>query len=354
MRAGGIPFLLVLGISGGSNDLTPEIRQCIGRAHEWILEAQNRDGGWGLDGRTESDITCTSLAALALMSGSSTSQSGPHPKAVQAVHRALKWIMERTRRSRIDIAGGNVTLIQSKLGTNVHTFFATVFLSQILGMQGSWIDAEKPEEIRAALVRMTESIAKTQEADGSWHKDAFGSLKATAMAWLALRSCQSAGLSAHRAAADKTVAFIRKQFDSGSGLFMHGNQRGYGGYQTIYASASALRVLCGMGEAQGEIAQKGASALIKTLKSAAAQGVQFLQMEGEDFLAATMLTQALLHEEGRLWKEWYPWVSGQLIKKQNRDGSWTGTACISGRTFPTACALLALQVPYKVLPLQEM
>ena len=34
-------------------------------------------------------------------------------------------------------------------------------------------------------------------------------------------------------------------------------------------------------------------------------------------------------------------------------GSWTGTACISGRTFATSCALWALRTPNRLLPITE-
>jgi hypothetical protein len=320
----------------------------------WILKAQNRDGGWGLDAGQDSDITCTSLAALALMAGANTERGGPDPKSVEAVRKALAWIMREARRHKTTIDGGVVTLVQNKLGTHVHSFFATVFLSQIYGMQGPWVESEDPEEIRAALVKMTEHIARTQEPDGSWHKTAFGGLKATAMAWLALRSSHSVGINIRSAAVDKIIKFMKSEYDPATGLFTRSRQ--YGGYQTIYAATSCLRVFYGMGEAKSEMVSKATTATLQTIRSMTrTQGAEFLSCEGEDYLAAAMLTQALMRIHGsQVWNEWFEWITAMLQKKQNNDGSWTGTACISGRTFATACALLALQAPNKILPLQEL
>jgi hypothetical protein len=340
-------------VQDGGGPISPKVKDSIKRGVDWILKAQNRDGSWGLDDKATPDITCTSLCALTLMAGSNTDRSGPDARCVKAVQEALRWVMEKARRARLGIEGGEVTLIQNKLGTNVHTFFATVFLSQAFGMQGPWIGSEKPDEIREHLIKMTGRIAETQEPDGSWHRQTFGSLKATAMAWLALRSSHSAGINVKGAAVDKTTKFMRSEYNPATGLFNRNGQ--VQGYQAIYASTSCLRVFYGMGEQQEETVQKATAAILKTIKGAGQQqGMEFLSCEGEDFLSAAMLTQALLREEGRYWKEWYPWISDLLCKKQNRDGTWTGTACISGRTFATACALLALQAPYKLLPLQEI
>ena len=37
--------------------------------------------------------------------------------------------------------------------------------------------------MKEAITKMTNSIAMSQEADGSWHKETYSSLQATAYAW---------------------------------------------------------------------------------------------------------------------------------------------------------------------------
>lgn len=317
---------------------------------KWLLKAQNRDGSWGLDAQTPAEISCTVVCALAIMAAGNTERGGPDPDSVQAIRKALDFIMKKARRVGADISGGEVTLIQNKLGHRVHTFMATVFLSQVYGQQGAWVKADDVDDLKLAISRMSERIAKSQEADGSWHKETFGSLKATCMAWLALRSAASAGIDVERAAADKTVKFLKGQYNKSTKLF--DRQAGHG-YQTIYSTAACLRVLYGMGEGNSPEARGATEAFMKFVKTGE-MGAAFLTVEGEDYMSAAIFTHALLCvDPDARWNEWYPWITKELLKRQNKDGTWTSTACITGRTFATACALLALQAPYRMLPILE-
>lgn len=361
MRRGaacGILLLLAARPTAAPQDAWVEITQGVQKATEkgvlWLLRAQNRDGSWGLDKGSQGDVTCTSLAMLTLMAQGNTERNGPDTEAVEAVRRGMTWILGVARRmgAKGEISGGNVTLIQNKLGHTIHTFFATVCLSQILGMQAAWVTPEDKAELRDFLTAMAERITKTQEPDGSWHKNTFGSLKATCMAWLALRSAQSAGINVETASVDKTVEFIKKQYNKNSKLFEISG--GWGGYQTIYATASSIRVLYGTGCAKEEMVQNAVDAFMKMVAQGGNMGGQFLSVEGEDYLAASMMTHSLCQSGGEKWQKWFTWIRDALIKKQNGDGSWTGTACISGRTFATCNALLTFLTPTRMLPIQDI
>ena len=71
------------------------------------------------------------------------------------------------------------------------------------------------------------------------------------------------------------------------------------------------------------------------------------------FYAADKGKRVLLIEQDKRLSDWYPWIAGELIKRQNQDGSWTSTACISGRTFATACAVMTFLAPQRMLPILE-
>ncbi len=335
-------------------EITPEQERSISKATEWLLSAQRHSGAWGLDrtGADPDDISCTSIAALALMAGGNTERGGPDGRAVLAVQKAASFVLARARLAREGagdmMLGAQQSLVQHKLGYNIHTFFATTFLSQALGMQ--YLTTEQEEEVGHLLRRMTDRIAKTQEADGSWHRNTFGSLKATCMAWLALRSSASAGIRVDGASMEKTIKFIRAQYVAGTKLFGADG----GGYQTIYATASSVRVLHGVGDAKEAKVVSARKAFFAYVGDGGPMGGQFLSVEGEDYMAAAMMTQALSQAGGDEWQAWFTWIRKRLIDKQGGDGSWTGTACISGRTFATCCALLTLQAPYRLLPLQDL
>jgi prenyltransferase beta subunit len=328
----------------------PVASDSIQRAIRWLISAQNRDGSWGLDARSPGDPTCTVVAALALMANGTTERGGPEPERVEAVRKAVEYILRLAREMRAEFWPSQVTLIQNKLGHNVHTFFAAVFLTQVYGMRGTWVRENDLEELRDRIGKMVDQIVKSQEPDGSWHKNTFGSLKATCMAWLALRSAASSGLDVERASVRKIIAFIKTQWNKDTKLF--DKMTGNGNYQTIYATACSLRVLYGMGQGDSPEAKGATEAFLDFVKKSQ-MSAAFLTVEGEDYLSAALVTQALIMDPDQRWNAWFPWIQAELVKRQAKDGTWTSTACITGRTFPTACALLTLQAPYRQLPIGE-
>lgn len=344
-----LALLLVAGSAGGAQDGTPGGTSA-SRGLRWLLQAQNRDGSWGLDAATPSDITCTSIAALALMAGGNTERGGPDPESVAAVRKAVGFVAKRVDRTRGDFSQGQQTLPQRKLGAQVDSFFAAVLLSQTFGQRGVWGSVEL-EDFKDHISVLVRRILKTQESDGSWNKETFGSLKGTCMAWLALRAASSVGLDVEKAPLRKIIALVLQQYNPASKLFDKMNRDG--GYQAIYSTGSCLRVLYGMGQGNSCQAREATDAFMNYVKTPQ-NGAAYLTVEGEDYLSAALMSQALLIEQDERWRIWSPWITGELEKRQAKDGSWTTTACISGRTFATACAVLALQTHARLLPIFEL
>lgn len=337
----------------GAPETDARTEKAINKGLRWLLKAQNRDGSWGHDLRSQpADISITSLAALALMAAGNVDKSGPDPEAVDAVHNALEFILNRGRRMRDGIESGETTIVQSKLGQRIHNFMATLFLTQIYGMQGPWAGDDQIAELKDLLRRLTETIDRTQESDGSWHKAAFGALKATCHAWLALRAAHGVGIKIQTATAEKTLEFLRKQFNPNTRLFDRDMNGRSGGYQPLYNTASCLRALCGMGEGGSHEVKASEKELYRQLKSGPLSKI-FLTCEGEDYMACMMIAHAFVRDGGEPWERWNVFLRNALLEKQNPDGSWTGTACISGRTFATACSLLTLLAPFRSLPMIE-
>ena len=74
---------------------------------------------------------------------------------------------------------------------------------------------------------------------------------------------------------------------------------------------------------------------------------------GEEFLGALYATQAMYLEGEEAYDQWYPKIVDALVACQNRDGSWMGHHCITGRVFCTACSVIAMLTPHKMLPMIE-
>jgi hypothetical protein len=63
---------------------------------------------------------------------------------------------------------------------------------------------------------------------------------------------------------------------------------------------------------------------------------------GEEFLSYMNISEALLLKGGEEWKKWDQKMTENLVRVQDKDGSWSGHHCITGKTFCTATALLVL------------
>jgi hypothetical protein len=63
---------------------------------------------------------------------------------------------------------------------------------------------------------------------------------------------------------------------------------------------------------------------------------------GEEFLSFLNISEALLIGGGPDWEKWDKKMIDGLVRVQDKDGSWSGQHCITGKTFCTAAALLVL------------
>lgn len=312
-------------------EITSEAKKSIEKGINWLLTAQNKDGSWGADIGHSGDITVTCVATLALIAEGSAFGRG---KYGEAINKGVKYVLRHAKEMKSNIYTGEVTLVQNKLGKNIHTYMTGIFFGQALGMQR---DIETDDEIRQSLKKITSVIIQFQKEDGGWGETTFSTSLTTASAWLALRSAYSAGISVKNSSCEKVMNYLKKHHMPGSGP----------DYGDFYNLCSAIRVLYGMGEGKTDLVKKLTEQLLKTNLATVYGG----SWGGEEYLAAFYATQALIHENGENWKKWFPYVRERLIKIQNADGSWTGSHCITHRTFCTATALLTLQTPYRLLPL---
>jgi hypothetical protein len=54
------------------------------------------------------------------------------------------------------------------------------------------------------------------------------------------------------------------------------------------------------------------------------------------------------HAGSPYWEEWYPAISGELLRSQHPEGYWVDSVCAE---FGTAMACLILQMPNNYLPI---
>lgn len=303
------------------------------RGMSFLLKRQNRDGGFGVDHGRPSDIACSALIGLVLLSAGNTPEKGIHAETLSNI---LHFVLRKVRtRPRVDITGETTTQVQYKIGRHAHSFFAALFLSQIAGEAGP-LAAEALE----ALEEMVGVIIRAQVGDGSWGSTSWAPQLGTVMGWLSLRGANTVGLDIE-ASADRTADLLVQQLSAEQQHWMH----------DLYKNSTGVRVLYEMGRGDMPAARKGFQRILSLVTT---DNTAFTQAGGEEFLSFHLITEVMLNKGGEDWRAWYGTVRDKLIAVQNRDGSWTGHHCITSRTFCTACAMLVLQAPYRYLPISNL
>ncbi len=312
---------------------TPESERSVKRALTWLKKVQNNDGGCGVDVAQGSDIGCTAMVGLALMAAGTTPVEGDQRGMLRRIRKYLLRQVDNMPAN--DVTSVTATQLQNKIGRHAHSFFAALFLSQILG-QGT-----DPAPIKSALKRVVSAIVRSQGANGDWGGQSWAPVLGTVMGWVSLRAADFVGLSVG-GAPQKTARHLVKT--------MRQNIAQRGWMHQLYKNASGIRVLYEM-EMENEPTARQAFQEVLTLISK--DNTPFTQAGGEEFLAFHLITETMLKKGGQNWNTWFPVVRDKLIKVQNGDGSWTGHHCITSRTFCTAAASLVLTSPYRYLPISQ-
>jgi hypothetical protein len=71
---------------------------------------------------------------------------------------------------------------------------------------------------------------------------------------------------------------------------------------------------------------------------------------GEEFLSFMNISETLLVKGGADWDKWDKHMTEGMNRAQDKDGSWSGQHCITGKTFCTSAALLVLLADRAPIP----
>lgn len=185
-----------------------------------------------------------------------------------------------------------------------------------------------------------------------------------AMAVKGLSRARQAGVEVDPGVVQKAKKFAQGNFNSTTGEL--GLKGSYG--IVLYASASHLGAMQDCLNTQRMLAPDGKSAELDKdgeVRDQAFKGVvkklndprfllQFGSYGGEDFLGYMLLSEAMAVKSDDTWRAWDESMTKQLTGKQNRDGSWTGHHCTTGRTFCTAAVVLVLAADRAPVPLAAL
>jgi len=360
------------------------------RGLAWLAMHQHKNGGWSQGEESAAmsalsnniqdipNVAETSIAALALIRAGSTPKGGRY---AQNVKRAVEFVcseVEQSDEKSLSITKLQGTRVQTKLGPYIDTFLASLLLAEV---KGKMPDVKSEKRAEKAADKVLDKIARNQKENGTWDERGWAPVLSQSMASKALNRAAQVGQRVSEKARVQAESYARQQYDSASGKFEGKGSAGV----ALYSAAGNLgamqqsantdiegeksakeKVRTGKTEQERKEAQavlqriKGNREDLSSAKRAIAKNLKDKQFVsgfgsngGEEYLSYMNIGESLVMEGGKEWREWDTSMTQNLNRIQNKDGSWTGHHCITGRTFCTAAALLALMVDRAPRPLAK-
>lgn len=373
---------------------TPEaVQRSVERGLQWLIGAQQANGGWGAGSHTRQDIrnphavqtdpATTAMVAMAMLRSGTTLSSGNHPARLRQALDYLLAAVEQAPASSFNITPLTGTQIQSKLGGNIDVILTSQFLSNILP------HLDDQPSLKNRVMRSQDVCVKkiqaAQDGNGSIAGSGWAGVLQSSFATNALEAAEASGVAVNREALQKARDFQKKNYNSKTGEVNTDLGAGivlYSVTGSVRASAKQARkveeeiakaknagVLPPSAQPSAENLKKIGFDQDDALQYATAYEVyQSAKVEaqredvmsgfgnngGEEFLSYLQTGESMIINKDSQWQKWFDNMSGRLLKIQNQDGSWQGHHCITSPVFCTATCLLILAVNNDVERLIEL
>lgn len=308
------------------------------RPLQWLVRAQNEEGGWGSEANTPADVATTSLSGIALLRLGHTPSSGEYRMPAR---KALMFVIRAVERAPgadqfIEPEG---TLPQRKLGRGIDTFLASQFLGEAVKSMGPGEDRQRAS---AALARCVLKIQAAQQVDGSFSKDGWAPVLSSAFASNGLYAAKDVGAQVAPRSLAKSEEYMMKGYDSKSKQFRTDDSAGV----ALYRAAGALGSAARSGKLDGAPAM---AARERLTDEAFVRG--FGSYGGEEHVSYMLSTEAFAKAGGDEWAKWSKSIRARLAAIQRENGTWRGDHCITSTSFCTAASLITLAIrPVKITP----
>lgn len=355
---------------------------------DWLAETQHADGGWsqGEEASSQgnritgelvdkSNVGDTCAATLALLRSGSTASEGAYK---QNIEKGIKYIIKSVMNSETDsiyVTDVRGSRLQSKLGPYVDTFLAALVLSEI---QDTMPDEAGNRHAKEALERVIRKMEKNQGKDGNFAgQGGWAGTLSQGLASKAFNRAAQNGIVVDEKVRERAEKNARDKFDgqavagegsAGVELYARGAQ--ISGVQDSVNTNKTMKKELEKQAAAGPTAAVRQQAQAKLQEFEAAEKdlgdakhalvkrlddknfiAGFGSNGGEEFLSYMMIGESLVVDGGDEWKTWDKSITENLNRIQNKDGSWSGHHCITGRSFCTSAALLVLMTDRAPVPL---
>jgi hypothetical protein len=323
-------------------------------------------------------VADTCMAALALIRSGSTPSKGPYAENVlKAINFICSQVEEADEKS-LFITQTRGTRVQSKLGPYIDTFMAAMLLPEVLKQMP---DDAGNKRVKTALEKVLKKMELNQREDGTWSDQGWASALAQGAATKGINRSMQSGANVSSKMQRKAEQYAQQSYDKSSGKF---RGKGSAGVE-LYASSSNLSAMADSVNSNNERLKDAKENLEKATSDEERQelGQKVKRFEkaitdleaqqeavvkklddkrfiagfgnngGEEFLSYMNIGESLVVKGGDEWKKWDEKITKNLNNVQNKDGSWSGHHCITGRTFCTSAALLVLMVDRAPFPVSD-
>jgi hypothetical protein len=319
-------------------DYTPDVAEAVTRGLQWLAARQNKNGSFG---SSQVPVATTGLAGLAFLANGNVPGRGRYAHQAKNAIRYLLDCQRYSRRGYINEPGGAG-------GSRMHGHgYATLFLAEALGMTNDAMDGLDVDILREAVKKAVHVIESSQSKDGGWTYEPNpmsgdeGSVTVTQVH--ALRSARNAGIKVNKTTIDSAVRYIQKSANSDGGI-RYSLSSG-GSHSSFALTAAGVSVMNYLGEYDLPQIERGLKYLAGGMKRGGVGRSNRGHFQAyEDFYA----TLAFYHQGGDYWKQFWPTLREEIIKRRASDGSWSDGY---GAEFGTAFATLTLQVSNQYLPI---
>jgi len=319
------------------HELSPADEQVIERGLDALVDMQDRHtGAFGQQFR----VASTSLAGLALLASGDQYMRGRHSRAIEG---AVRFLLSK---EVVKSPNPGEVILQDREGQGrMHSHgYAVLFLTQVYGQTER--DREIAEVIRDS-VRLIERAQPDSGGYGYYVRGESGFVQDEASVTItqiqALRAARDIGFRVDAGVIDRAVAYVKRSMGpDGSvcySLSTAPNRR------TFELTAAAVSTLNQAGVYYSEELTRGLGFMRERMRRfrTVDQAAETFYFYGNLYAA-----QAMYQAGGEDWETWFPSARQALIDRRKSDGSWSSDQY--GDAYATACALVILQVPRRLLP----
>lgn len=319
--------------SSAAKLLTPEVREMIAGALEFLRRSQAADGSWA-DKDFAQEAGISALACLALMGDGSLPRIGPSGRQLA---KGVEFLLDCVKDD-----GQIVARDTYKYGPMYGHVWSTLVLLQVYG------NVPWRKDMRDRLARAIQIVLRFQKSDGGWRykmmKEGESDVLVTLNVLYALRVGIAAGFAIPRDVLGRGYRFIEANgLPDGRFLYMAGGVPGSVAISGVGALAFHL---------QGKFDHPLLAAATKYISFYHERHSEEDLLETPYFIYGAWYTSQAMYRAGdEFWHPYYRKLVSTLSKVRQPDGQFLDHR--GNSVYPTAVAAIVLQAPLGYMPLYQ-